>query len=204
MIFCKGAATTKMQIERNGRDERETTAVEAMLKVPCAGELLGAAVGLVRAADSNSRTDEGTFALLIKAFSLLKQFAEAVCSADTVGETEAEMTQAELLKSKLPEAVEKIHAEKYRLVPDCSSCAAPCGRTEDYDVRRIIDAPPEIRTAKLCLVQSLLNTAVGRPFSDEKTIMCIARGIFMLGEDCTAEELNGSAREIENLRKASA
>lgn len=114
------------------------------------------------------------------------------------------MTQAELLKSKLPEAVEKIHAEKYRLVPDCSSCAAPCGRTEDYDVRRIIDAPPEIRTAKLCLVQSLLNTAVGRPFSDEKTFMCIARGIFMLGEDCTAEELNGSASEIENQRNASA
>ena len=194
MIFCKGAAATKMQIERNGRDDRETTAVEAMLKVPCAGELLGAAVGLVRAADSNSRTDEGTFALLIKAFSLLKQFAEAVCSADTVGETEAEMTQAELLKSKLPEAVEKIHAEKHRLVPDCSSCAAPCGRTEDY----------EIRTAKLCLVQSLLNTAVGRPFGDEKTFMCIARGIFMLGEDCTAEELNGSASEIENLRNASA
>lgn len=192
MIFCKGAAATKMQIERNGRDDRETTVVEAMLKVPCAGELLGAAVGLVRAADSNSRTDEGTFALLIKAFSLLKQFAEA------------EMTQAELLKSKLPEAVEKIHAEKYRLVPDCSSCAAPCGRTEDYDVRRIIDAPPEIRTAKLCLVQSLLNTAVGRPFGDEKTFMCIARGIFMLGEDCTAEELNGSASEIENLRNASA
>lgn len=54
-----------MQIERN---DRETTVVEAMLKVPCAGELLGAAVGLVRAADSNSRTDEGTFALLIKAF----------------------------------------------------------------------------------------------------------------------------------------
>lgn len=181
-----------MQIERNGRDDRETTVAEAMLKVPCAGELLGAAVGLVRAADSNSRTDEGTFALLIKAFSLLKQFAEA------------EMTQAELLKSKLPEAVEKIHAEKYRLVPDCSSCAAPCGRTEDYDVRRIIDAPPEIRTAKLCLVQSLLNTAVGRPFGDEKTFMCIARGIFMLGEDCTAEELNGSASEIENLRNASA
>ena len=42
MIFCKGAAVTKMQIERNGRDERETTAVETMLKVPCAGELLGA------------------------------------------------------------------------------------------------------------------------------------------------------------------
>ena len=75
MIFCKGAAVTKMQIERN---DRETTVVEAMLKVPCAGELLGAAVGLVRAADSNSRTNEGTFALLIKAFSLLKQFAEAV------------------------------------------------------------------------------------------------------------------------------
>lgn len=201
MIFCKGAAAIKMQIERN---DRETTAVEAMLKVPCAGELLGAAVGLVRAADSNSRTNEGTFALLIEAFSLLKQFAEAVCSADTVGETEAEMTQAELLKSKLPEAVEKIHAEKHRLVPDCSSCAAPCGRTEDYDVRRIIDAPPEIRTAKLCLVQSLLNTAVGRPFGDENTFMCIARGIFMLGEDCTAEELNGSASEIENLRNASA
>ena len=145
---------TKMQIERN---DRETTVVEAMLKVPCAGELLGAAVGLVRAADSNSRTNEGTFALLIKAFSLLKQFAEAVCLADTVGETEAEMTQAELLKSKLPEAVEKIHAEKHRLVPDCSSCAAPCGRTEDYDVRRIIDAPPEIRTAKLCLTDSNLN-----------------------------------------------
>lgn len=174
MIFCKGAAVTKMQVKRN---DRETTAVEAMLKVPDAGELLGAAVGLVRAADSNSRTDEGTFALLIKAFSLLRQFAEAV---------------------------EKIHAEKHRLVPDCSSCAAPCGRTEDYDVRRIIDAPQEIRTAKLCLVQSLLNTAVGRPFSDENTFMCIARGIFVLGEDCGAEELNGAAREIENLRKASA
>ena len=120
---------TKMQVKKN---DRKTTVVEAMLKVPCAGELLGAAVGLVRAADSNSRTDEGTFALLIKAFSLLKQFAEAVCSADTVGETDAEMTQAELLKSKLPEAVEKIHAEKHRLVPDCSSCAASSMRRRKF------------------------------------------------------------------------
>lgn len=54
MIFCKGAAVTKMRTERN---DMETTAVETMLKVPCAGELLGAAVGLVRAADSNSRTN---------------------------------------------------------------------------------------------------------------------------------------------------
>ena len=49
----------------------------------CAGELFGS---------GRTVLDEGTFALLIKAFSLLKQFAEAVCSADTVGETEAEMT----------------------------------------------------------------------------------------------------------------
>ena len=67
-----------MQIERN---DRETTVVEAMLKVPCAGELLGAAVGLVRAADSNSRTDEGTFALLIKAFFT----AETVCRGGLFG-----------------------------------------------------------------------------------------------------------------------
>lgn len=43
MIFCKGAAVTKMQIER---DDRETTVVEAMLKVPDAGELLGRLSGL--------------------------------------------------------------------------------------------------------------------------------------------------------------
>lgn len=174
----------------DGKDGEETL-VEKIEGTPKAAELLGAAVGLIRAADSNSRTDEGTFDLLLWGLSALKRFAAA-----------AETESADAMQNEMQCLIEKIHAEKFRLVPDCSNCAAPCGRTDDWNVQHLENAPQDIRAAKNALADSLLKISDCRQPCGENTRMCIARGVFMLGEDCTAAELIEAANAVDKAAAA--
>lgn len=51
--------------------------------------------------------------------------------------------------------VEEIYAEKNAVSPGCAHCAMPCGNTSDYDMDRLYHAQPEIKDAKLRVLQEL-------------------------------------------------
>ena len=44
--------------------------------------------------------------------------------------------------------IQRIHAEKNAIAPDCATCATPCGNTSDYNMSRIYNAEPTIRNMK--------------------------------------------------------
>lgn len=62
-------------------------------------------------------------------------------------------------RDALSQVVQGIHAEKNAVAPGCAHCAAPCGNTSDYDMRRLEGAPEEIRTLKRRLLAALQRVA---------------------------------------------
>lgn len=55
--------------------------------------------------------------------------------------------------------VDDIHSEKNLVAPGCALCAAPCGNTSDYDMRRIYEADAVIRKVKLQILEEIQKLA---------------------------------------------
>lgn len=79
----------------------------------------------------------------------------------------------------LRKMVDDIHAEKNSVAPGCAVCAAPCGNTSDYDMRRIYEADDGIRRVKLQILEKLRQLAAHVCSSRESgTIPYTDNGIF--------------------------
>lgn len=59
----------------------------------------------------------------------------------------------------LQDMVDVIHSEKKSVAPGCAVCAAPCGNTSDYDMRRIDDSDDVIRTVKRQILEEIQKLA---------------------------------------------
>lgn len=101
-------------------------------------DLVGALVGLARATEGNfDKLTEYTPQIMIKSLSaLLENSTENVLML-----------------------TEKVKGEKYRIVPDCSTCQSPCGRTFDYDLSLLKNDDSAVVTFKDILLS--LVTALG-------------------------------------------
>lgn len=79
--------------------------------------LYGALISVARASESNPLCMDSTYDIL----------AGGLAAADAcVRHTEEQLADR---------WTELARAEKHRLVPRCASCANPCGRTEEYDLK---------------------------------------------------------------------
>lgn len=76
--------------------------------------LVGALIGLVRATDGAVHVTDDTYNIIIEGLHI-SDISLGYADTDT------------------EEMIEKAHADKQSIVPDCSVCGAPCGRTADYD-----------------------------------------------------------------------
>ena len=92
-------------------------------------ELTGALIGLARATDNAPDVNDGTWRLMIEGLFTT-------------------VTNVSFNEKTLRELIDRVHAEKARLVPDCSDCAAPCGRAADYDMTNLWNAQEDIRSLK--------------------------------------------------------
>lgn len=90
--------------------------------------IISALIGLVGACNNNPKTAD-TDSIVIKALAF-----PLLCP--------------EYDDKALREIVEDIYSEKNSVAPGCAVCAAPCGNTSDYDMRRIYEADDEIRKVK--------------------------------------------------------
>ena len=88
-----------------------------------------------------------------------------------------------------------VREEKHRVAPNCATCAMPCGNTSDYDMSRLWNAPEDIRTLKLRILNSLFRLAQNRP--SEETVPVIDQGLFVLSEDWDEELLLPIAERAE-------
>lgn len=97
--------------------------------------LIGALIGLARATDGNTVRTEETGRLMRAGLAALRKNAHQTL-------------------------VEKIHAEKRILAPDCATCGAPCGKTADYDIKQWKNEAEPVREQKWLLLKRLVEVAV--------------------------------------------
>lgn len=145
--------------------------------------LIGVLIGLARAADANTRSNDNTYGLLVKG--LLMDVTNANCDGGAV--------QA---------LIDEVHGEKQRLVPDCAVCASPCGRNNDFDVADLYNAEEDVRSLKSLILFGIRDTAVyahntGESGNPDKTINeLIAKALFAIGDAWSAANLLAVVQEI--------
>ena len=120
--------------------------------------IISALIGLVGAVSNNGRTEQ-TDSVIREAFLRLKD-----------ADSEEEMVQ-------------KIHAEKFSIAPDCATCLNPCGNTSDYDMAQFYAADAKVISAK----RDLVETVCKKLGSSENVPEDVYQGIAYLGYDLEPE-----------------
>ena len=120
--------------------------------------IIGALIGLVGAVSNNGKTEQ-TDGVIREAFLRL-----------TDGDSEEE-------------TVQKIHAEKFAIAPDCATCINPCGNTSDYDMAQFYEADAKIIAAK----RNLIDAICKKLSSSESIPETVYQGIAYLGYDLEPE-----------------
>ena len=152
-------------------------------------ELTGALIGLARATDNAPAVNDGTWRLMI----------EGLFATVTNVSFDADAIRA---------LIDRVHAEKARLVPNCALCAAPCGRTGDYDMAQLWGAQEDIRSLKSLILFGVRGMAAYAHHAmvlgetDAAVNDFFAKALFAVGEDWGMDELLPVVMEVgeQNLR----
>lgn len=135
--------------------------------------LIGALIGLARATDGNTVRTEETGRLMRAGLAALRKNAHQTL-------------------------VEKIHAEKRILAPDCATCGAPCGKTADYDIKQWKNEAEPVQEQKWMLLKRLVEVAVACSDSAEVDYF-LTKALFALGESWEAEWIAALLKEADHL-----
>lgn len=103
--------------------------------------LTGALVGLARATEGNSH------------------MISAATAAITVEGLLATQADAHFDSNDMLALLDKVAAEKRKLVPACYECTASCGRNNDYNMQKLQLADEDTRALKLQLLSVIRNIA---------------------------------------------
>ena len=139
-------------------------------------ELLGALVGLARAATSEPKTADTDEVL-----------NAGLCLA----------AQPDVSEEKLRRTLAIVRTEKQRVAPNCASCAMPCGNTADYDLTLLWHAPEPILNLKLQMLSAAAALAQKRPSGDAQT--AVYQVLFTLAENWDEELLLPVVQKAQKL-----
>lgn len=104
-------------------------------------ELTGALIGLARAVNGNEDLITDSTNQVVR---------EALAATHDVATSN---------NNVLSDLLHRVADEKKRIVPDCAVCLNPCGRTENYDMKNLWNAPEDIRALKLQILSDLCSIA---------------------------------------------
>ena len=140
-------------------------------------KLTGALVGLARAAEGNGdMVAKDTDRLIIEGLF-------------------ATITNVNFNDETVSALIDRVHAEKDRLVPSCLSCASICGRNEDYDMRSIWDGDEDIRSLKSLILFGIRGVAAYAyhasvlGYTDEEVNKFFYKALFTIGTYWGIDEL---------------
>lgn len=89
---------------------------------------------------------------------------------------------------------------KYRIVPGCLYCAAPCGHTNNYDMQELQTADEAIRSLKLRTLSGIRGlAAAAAALSVGVDDRFFYRALDAIGEDWDTDALLPIATEIEEI-----
>ena len=97
------------------------------------------------------------------------------------------ITNVNFNEKTIQNLIQLVHEEKKRLVPDCSVCGSPCGRTEDYDLSLLWNAQEDIRSLKSLIlfgirgVSAYAYHAMMLGYTDEELNRFFCKALFAVG-----------------------
>lgn len=173
--------------------------------------LYGALIGLARSSENNTLVNADTYKIMVRALAIAAGAASAEDQPIAAGAASAEDHTGEMPEGLaasggsreederagnfinadgsrpgqeiFEDQIAAVRKEKHRLVPKCASCANPCGRTAEYDLKEAEkNEDPSLAGARRCLLRRLSDLAY---MIEEK-----------IGPDMVPEDLK---RELEGL-----
>ncbi len=103
--------------------------------------LTGALIGLARATDGN------------------EHLISAASTQVIVESLFATLTNVNFDDAALQALLDRVKAEKREMVPNCFSCASPCGRTDDYDLQQLWNGDEDVRSLKSLILFGIRGMA---------------------------------------------
>lgn len=153
-------------------------------------ELTGALVGLAKSTYGNEHlVSDSTTAVLLEG--LLKTAANPDCCDDS-----------------LSKMIERVTEEKRKLVPNCFYCVSPCGKTTDYDMKKIWNADKNIYALKSSILFGIRELAayayhafkLGHQDPEINQFFC--KALFAIGmDDWNEEELLSVVLDIGGIHR---
>lgn len=104
-------------------------------------QLTGTLIGLARATDGNEH--------LISASS----------TAVMIEGLFATLTNVNFDNEAIQKLIDRAIAEKQKMVPDCIICASPCGKTNTYNMDKLWNADPDVRSLKSLILFGIRGVA---------------------------------------------
>ena len=139
-------------------------------------ELTGALIGLARAVDDTAAISKRTGQIIIEGLFTT-------------------VTNVSFDDAAIENMIQKVRAEKERLVPDCSKCQSSCGKTDEYDMQQLWNADEDIRSLKSLILFGIRGMAAYAyhamvlGYRDESVERFLSKALFAVGEDWSMEEL---------------
>lgn len=165
-------------------------------KQKLSGKILGALIGLVMSCESNPPT-ENTTPIIIEgilaaggsaSFGYKANPDAAEPTKDTI---QNHMCDDEVAEQYLRNLIDRIHEEKFTIVPNCRTCASPCGNTSDYNMDRIKERSREKQEANKRLMERLYRIALDLPENvDDENAFVLYQGLAAISFDWEPEELD--------------
>ena len=131
-------------------------------------ELTGALIGLARAAEGTTVPTETTYQAIIEGLFTT-------------------ITNVSFDNDAINDVIKKVREEKEKLVPNCSSCQAHCGRNDEYDMNELWNDNEDIRSLKSLILFGIRGMAAYAyhakvlGYSDEEVNEFFCKALFMIG-----------------------
>ncbi len=139
-------------------------------------ELTGALIGLARAAEGTTVPTETTYQAIIEGLFTT-------------------ITNVSFDNDAINDVIKKVREEKEKLVPNCSSCQAHCGRNDEYDMNELWNDIEDIRSLKSLILFGIRGMAAYAyhakvlGYSDEEVNEFFCEALFMIGYGDSIETL---------------
>ena len=139
-------------------------------------ELTGALIGLARAVDSTTAISKRTGQIIIEGLFTT-------------------VTNVNFDDASIENMIQKVRAEKKRLVPDCSKCQSPCVKTDEYDMQQLWNANEDIRSLKSLILFGIRGMAAYAyhanvlNYEDTEVNRFFCEALFKIGYEESADAL---------------
>lgn len=140
-------------------------------------KLTGALIGLVRATEGNEDLVSASTDRVV-----LEGLFTTITNVSFNNETIAVL-------------ITRINEEKEKLIPNCFSCASPCGRNNDYDMQELWTADEDVRSLKSLIlfgirgVAAYVYYAAVLGYTDKDVNKFFYKALFAIGMDWGMDEL---------------